>query len=189
SRAAGVRRFIHMSALNTRPDAPSRYHRTKWAAEEYVRGSGLDWTIFRPSLIESPHGGFAELFRRMSRWLPAVPVIGNGQSLVQPIGLEKVAKAFAGALEGPASIGRTFDLCGPERLTFEELVRRILDGTGRRRAIVHIPRPIAMAQAVVLERVFPMVGMAPPLNRDQILMLEEDNVGDGEPANRLFGLE
>jgi len=81
--SSGVRRMIHMSALGTRPAAVSRYHQTKWAAEEAVRGSGLDWTVFRPSVIYGPGDGFVNLFARMSRWSPVLPVIGRGTALLQ----------------------------------------------------------------------------------------------------------
>lgn len=190
AREAGVQRWIHMSALGTRPEARSRYHRTKWAAEGLVRDSGLDWTIFRPSLIHGARDGFTRLFARISRWSPVLPVFGSGTSLVQPIAVEQVAKAFARAVETPESTGRTFDLCGSERLSFLDVLRAILSAHGRRRGLLRIPMPLARLQAMFLEQCFPgILRRPPPLNRDQLLMLEEDNVGDGTAADALFGLE
>ncbi len=187
ARAAGVPRFIHMSALGTRPDAVARYHRTKWAAEESVRASGLDWTLFRPSLVFGPGDHFVGLFARISRWSPVLPVMGDGQALLQPVAVDEVARCFVGALAEPRSIGRTFDLCGSERLSFDAVLDAILAATGRRRMKLHIPLPIARLQAAVMESVFPRILRRPsPLNRDQLLMLSEDNVGDPVPASQMF---
>jgi len=188
ARSTGLRRFIHMSALGTRPNAVARYHRSKWEAEQAVRASGLDWTIFRPSLIYGPGDGFVGLFARMAQWSPVLPVIGTGQSRVQPVAVEDVAHCFAAAPRTPGSVARTLDLCGPRPYPFDQVIRMILEATGRHRGVVHLPLPIARLQAGFLESVFPrMLNQAPPLNRDQIQMLQEDNVGDPVPASEVFG--
>ena len=185
--SSGVRRMIHMSALGTRPAAVSRYHQTKWAAEEAVRGSGLDWTVFRPSVIYGPGDGFVNLFARMSRWSPVLPVIGRGTALLQPVSVDGVARAFARALDSQAAVCQTYDLCGPDRLTLPQVLQAILRATRRRRMIVRIPRALAWYPTAVLEQLFPRILRRPaPLSRDQILMLEEDNVGNPEAAEREF---
>ena len=184
---SGVRRMIHMSALGTRPEAASRYHQTKWAAEEAVRSSGLDWTVFRPSLIYGPGDGFVNLFARMSRWSPVLPVIGRGTSLLQPVSVDCVARAFARALDSKAAVHQTYDLCGFDRLNLPQILQTLLQITRRRRIIVRIPRALAWYPTAVLEWVFPRVLRRPaPLSRDQILMLEEDNIGNPEAAERDF---
>jgi NADH dehydrogenase len=189
ARRAGVRRWLQMSALGTRADAPSRYHRTKWAAEEAVRASGLDWTILRPSLIYGPEDHFVNLFARMARWSPVLPVMGSGKNLLQPVAVENVARAFVAALAAPRSVGQTLDVCGPERLTLLAVLDAILAALGKRRCKLRIPWPVARVQAALLETLFPLVlRQAPPLNRDQLLMLQEDNVGDGMRADEWFGL-
>jgi NADH dehydrogenase len=105
------------------------------------------------------------------------------------VGVAAVAQAFVGALDRPESAGRTYDLAGPERLTFNEVLAAILAALGRRRATLHLPLPLARAQAALLEAVWPaLLRRPPPLNRDQLLMLQEDNVGDPGPADALFGL-
>lgn len=186
---AGVRRYVQMSALGTRDQARSQYHRTKWAAEGLVRASRLDWTIFRPSLVYSAHGGFASIFEAMSRYSPFLPAIGGGRRLLQPIALDQVARAFVEALILPSSIGQTYDLCGQERLEFREVLQGILAALGRRRLILPIPWAMARLQARILEFLWPrLLRRAPPLSRDQILMLEEDNIGDGTLADAAFGL-
>lgn len=190
ARNAGIQRFVQMSALGTRPEAASRYHRSKWEAEQAVRSSGLAWTILRPSLVYGPGDGFVNLFVRMSRWSPVLPVIGSGQSLVQPVAVADVARCFVGALGEPGSVSQTFDVCGPDRLSFNAVLEEILAATGRRRLKLHLPLPLARFQAAVLEFVFPkLLGQAPPLNREQIVMLGEDNVGNPRPAAELFHFE
>ncbi len=189
ARTTGVTRLVHMSALGTRPGAVSRYHQTKWAAEEAVRASGLAWTIFRPSLIYGPGDQFTTLFARLARWSPVLPVMGPGRARLQPVAVEAVARACVRALTEPAAVGRTFDLCGPERLTFNEVLDTILAVTGRRRVKLHLPLPLARLVARGLELIFPrLLGRAAPFNRDQLLMLQEDNVGDPAPARALFDL-
>jgi NADH dehydrogenase len=188
--AENVPRWVHMSALGTRPGAASHYHQTKWAAEESVRASAIAWTIFRPSMIYGSEDEFTNLFARISAWSPALPLPGPGTNLIQPIAVERVGEAFAAALDQPEAVGKTMDLCGPERLTFNDAVREILAVLDRRRMLIHIPEPIARGQAAIIERVFPLLlRRAPPFNRDQLLMLREDNIGDGAPANALFGLQ
>jgi NADH dehydrogenase len=186
---AKVRRFVHMSALGTRPSAASRYHQTKWAAEELVRHSGLDFTIFRPSLIYGPQDQFINLFARMIRLSPVVPLMGSPRARFQPVSVEAVAAAFTKSLGEPKSIGQTYDLCGPEVLTLSEILDRILDVLNRRRLKLHVPPVFARCQAVLLEVVFRrLLRKASPLNRDQLIMLQEDNIGNPQSANELFGL-
>jgi len=189
AKQAGVQHFAHMSALGTRPNAVSLYHQTKWAAEEEVRRSGLPYTIFRPSLIFGPRDQFVNLFARMSRFSPVLPVMGNGRARFQPVAVEVVAAAFTRCLTEPASVGLTLDLCGPETFSFNQILDVILQTMGRRRLLLHIPLSIARIQAAVLEWVFPkLLHQAPPLNRDQLVMLQEDNFGNSPPATELLGL-
>ena len=185
----GVKRFVHMSALGTRPNAVSRYHKSKWAAEEIVRASGLDWTLFRPSIIYGPGDGFVNLFARMSRYSPALPLIGGGHTKFQPIPVESVAQCFVKALTEPRSVGQTYDLCGEETLTLKQIIELILAATHRRRLKFPLPFAVARIQAAALEFLYGNLLRKPaPLNRDQLLMLKEDNVGDGQPARELFEL-
>jgi uncharacterized protein YbjT (DUF2867 family) len=189
AKRSGVSRFIHMSALGTRENAVSRYHQTKWAAEEAVRHSGLESTVFRPSLIYGQGDQFINLFARLVRLSPVVPLLGRPGALLQPVAVESVARAFVGALTRPASISGTYDLCGAKRMTLRELVEAIETAMGRRRWNVQVPMPVARVQASFLEWFYPaLFKKAPPLNRDQLQMLQEDNIGDPEPANQLFDL-
>ncbi len=187
---SGARRLVHMSALGARENAPSRYHQSKWAAEQAVRQSVLNWTIFRPSIIYGPGDGFVNLFAKIASRSPVVPLIGGGRSKFQPISVQDVAHCFVKSLTEPKSMKQTFDLCGNEVLTLAEIVDAILKATGRRRLKLPVPFSLARMQAALLEFIFPrLLGKAPPLNRDQLLMLQEDNVGNAEPAAQIFDLE
>jgi NADH dehydrogenase len=189
ARQAGVSRFVHMSALGTRPNAASRYHQTKWAAEELVRRSGLEFTIFRPSLIYGPGDQFINLFARLSRFSPVVPLMGSPRARFQPVPVETVAAAFVRSLGEPKAAGQTYDLCGPEALTLSEIVDRILDVLQRKRLKLQVPPSLARCQAIGLEFLFRrLLRRASPLNHDQLIMLQEDNLGNPRPANELFGL-
>ena len=160
---AGVRRFVHMSALGTRPEAVSRYHRSKWAAEEVVRHSGLESTIFRPSLIYGPRDQFVNLYAKIIRLSPVVPLLGSPRARFQPVPVEAVAAAFVRSLGEPKSVGQTYDLCGSELLTLAEIVDRILEVLGKRRLKLQVPPGLARCQAASLEWLFArLLRKAPP---------------------------
>lgn len=186
-----VQRYLQMSALGTRPDAPSRYHQTKWKAEEYVRGSGLDWTIFRPSLIHGP-GGFMKMeagwARKASPPFVVMPYFGKGllglgaAGLLQPVYVKDVASAFVDAIDTPASVHKTYDLAGPERFTWPELHHAAaIEIVGKHRLTAPIP--------VWFAKLLAGVGLGPMLDfsRDQIVMSQEDNTGDPGPFQTDFG--
>lgn len=183
--AAGVRRFVHMSALGTRAGARSRYHRTKCAAEEAVRGSGLSWTILRPSIIYGRGDGFVTMLARMVRRLPVVPVIGPGRNLLQPVPVAHVAEGFARTLALPVTEKHTYAVAGPDRVTMVELLDIIGAALGRQRVRkAHIPLSIMRPLARALHA---LPGF--PVTPDQLLMLEEDNVGEPAAFYQHFGLE
>jgi len=175
SKAAGIKRHLQMSALGTRPNATSNYHRSKFQAEELVRGSGLDYTIFRPSIVFGPKDDFVNKLAGYIRNYPAVPVIGDGNYRLQPISADDVARCFVQALEMPATVGKTYELCGPDRLAYNEL----LDTIGRVLGKGHVRKlanPLGIMRLVV-----PLLQGLPffPLTMDQLLMLVEENICDG----------
>jgi len=182
--AAGVRRYLHMSALGTRAGARSRYHRTKWAAEEAVRSSPLPWTIFRPSIIYGPGDEFVTMLRGMIEGLPVVPVIGSGRQRLQPVPIAQVAQGFARALTLEATVKHTYDVGGPDAVSMVELLDMIAAALGRRRRLkVHVPIGLVRPVTQLLHR---LPGY--PLTPDQLLMLEEDNTCDPSAFFSTFGL-
>lgn len=190
--SAGIRRYVHMSALGSRPDAPSRYHRTKWQAEELVRQSGSQWTIFRPSLIHGPEGEFMRMMKFFCTSLrqPVMPYFGSGRSRVQPISVRDVATCFVAALSKPDTIGTTYDLGGPVRYTWKEFydvcARAMI---GHRRLKVPVPVCIAGFMARTIVPLTPSFLMPYKFNVDQIQMSQEDNICDTGPVERDFGLK
>jgi len=184
AREAGVRRFVHMSAVGARDEpGATRYHRTKWRAEELVRSSGLSHAIFRPSIISGPENRPIRTLARLHRWSPLVPVFGDGGFAMQPVWIGDVALAFALAAERPALSG-VFELGGPATLTYEEFVRAIGRAAGHPRRLVHVPLAVARAAAAALG----VMGPLAPLTLDQLQMLVE---GSATPANALestFGI-
>jgi uncharacterized protein YbjT (DUF2867 family) len=187
---AGARRFVHMSALGTRANAVSRYHQTKWAAEQAVSQSLLDWTIFRPSLIYGPQDEFVNLFAQMAKWSPVLPVMARKDVTFQPVAVEDVAHCFVGALTEPRSVRYVFDVCGPDRLTLTEILSAILKATNRKCLLVPVPVGLSRPMAGLLEFIYPKLLKKPtPLNRDQVQMLQENNVGETKWTTELFELE
>jgi len=185
AKKAGVKRFLHMSALGTRAGAASRYHQTKWAAEEAVRKSGLAWTIFRPSMIYGPQDISINVLARLTRQLPFVPIFGSGNAKIQPVSVETVAACFVGALKNDETIGKTYDLCGPEAFSWNDLYDKLMALQGVRRAKLHLPLPVARVEAAIFEKLL----ANPPFNRDKVTMSQEENVGDPQPAQRDFALQ
>lgn len=192
ARRAGIRRYVHMSALGARAGAPSTYHRSKHAAEEHVRASGLDWTIFRPSLIHGPRGEFTRNTAAWARgrkfpflfmpYFGAGPLGRGGAGRLQPIYVGDVARAFVDAIERPNTVGKAYDLGGPDVLTWPELHGAISEAvTGHRRRVM----PLPAWNAKLLARVLPesLLGF----NRDQVLMSQEDSTCDLAPFTADFG--
>ena len=184
ARAGGVSRHLQMSALGTRPGAVSGYHRTKWQAEEAVRGSGLRWTIFRPSIIFGPEDEFVNMLARMIRRLPIVPVIGDGRFRLQPVAVEDVAVGFVRALSLETTVRQTYFVAGPEPYDFNRLLDLIGDALGRPR-VRKLHYPIALIRPLVaaLQRL-PFF----PLTSDQLTMLEEENVADPTSFAQTLGI-
>ncbi|HEX9078831.1 MAG TPA: complex I NDUFA9 subunit family protein [Desulfuromonadaceae bacterium] len=175
ARQAGVRRYLQMSSLGTRPDAVSDYHKTKFRAEELVRASPLDWTILRPSVVYGPEDAFVTMLAGQVRLVPAMPVVGDGRYRLQPIHADDVARCFALALEMPETIGRCFELCGNDRLSFDELLDRVAAAMGRAAPLkIHLPLGLMTSIVPLLQRL-PRF----PLTMDQLQMLIEENICDG----------
>jgi uncharacterized protein YbjT (DUF2867 family) len=180
----GVRRHLQMSALGTRADARTGYFASKFKAEEEVRASGLDYTILRPSIIFGPKDDFVNKLAGLLRGLPVMPVIGDGEYHLQPISADDVARCFVEALEKPETIGKTYELCGPDRLSYNELLDTIARVIGKRSAL-KVKNPLGLMRLVVpvLQR-FSFF----PITTDQIEMLVEGSDCDGS-WRKAFGFE
>ncbi len=187
AQSAGVNRYLQMSANGVRPDGISEYQRTKCRAERLVKASGLEWTIFRPSLIFGDPGAkveFCTQLARQFRYAPVVPMFGNGNYRLQPIHVDDVARAFAGALERPDTAGKVFHLGGDVTYSYREVLNMIFLGMGRRPPL-KLPVPWLMARWLfrLLDR-FPFF----PATAEQIDMLMEGNTIPESEFKKAFGI-
>jgi len=180
-RTAGVRRFLQMSALNADPAGPSRYQRSKGEAEAAIVASGLDWTIFQPSVIFGREDSFLNLFAKLVRVLP-VMAVGGADVRFQPVFVGDVADCFVRALTEDATIGQKYPLCGPRAYTLRELVRYVGEVSGHERPVVALGPSLARLQALALE-------MLPGklMSRDNLASMERDSVCDC-PFPAVFGV-
>lgn len=175
-RHAGVRRLVHMSALKAAIDGPSEYLRSKGDGEAIVRGamSDLQVTIFRPSVIFGPDDAFLNMFARLIRLFPVLP-LGGGSASFQPVHVGDVADAFVDCLQRPGTIGQTYELCGPKVYTLRELVEYTARLVGKSPKIIDLGTGgWAYLQAGVL-----WLLPNPPLSPDNLRSMEVDSVTDG----------
>lgn len=186
SKAAGIERFVLMSALGTSETTKDLvpYFASKWAMEQEVIGSGVEYTIFRPSFVFGRDGGVLPTFVKQVRYSPVVTVIGSGLQRSQPIWAEDVAEYFARAVDSPQAANRTFEIGGPDLVTWNELYMTIAKVLGKRRRLVHVPASVARSGAQLAQF---MPGA--PVTPDQIAMIEAgDNVATTTDAVDTFQL-
>jgi uncharacterized protein YbjT (DUF2867 family) len=186
AKEAGVKRFVLMSALGTSEDTRDLvpYYHAKWEMEQTLKASGLEHVIFRPSFVFARDGGILPTFRRLARLAPVTPIIGSGEQRIQPIWIDDVAAYFAASLDKPEAGGKTFELGGPDVVSWNEFWRRLKRELGQtRRPSVHVPVGLMRINALVTERLPGNI----PLTRDLLTMLEHgDNVARNDDAVRTF---
>ncbi len=186
ARAAGVRRFVLMSALGTSEETKDLvpYYGAKWQMEQDVKASGLEHVIFRPSFVFGREGGALGQFKKIAKLAPVTPIVGPGTQQIQPIWVDDVAAYFSAALEQPDAANRTFELGGPDVVTWNEFWSQLKRAQGSRRPSMHLPFGLMRLQASMLELL-----PKPPVTRDQLKMLAAgDNVVSNADAVDTFGL-
>lgn len=199
---AGVPRYVHMSALGTRANAVSEYHKTKWAAECYVRDSGLAWTIFRPSLIHGPDGEFMRMMRVfvcdafvpafgfLPAPFPVIPYFGSGEAKLQPVDVRDVAHCFVAALGLSDTIGQTYAMGGARALSWKNLYRTckcLIPCAKQWKPLVWMP----VFKAKLLARTVMKLPILPKMLRfdvGQVQMSQEDSTCDVRPVEEMFGI-
>lgn len=182
---AGARAFVHLSAIGADPEAQSLYARSKGEGERAVREAFPKATILRPSIVFGPEDDFFNRFAAMAASLPPLaplPLIGGGKTKFQPVYVDDVADAVCAALIGPHAQGRIYELGGPRVYTFKELMALMLDETGRKRALMPVPFWISSMIGLMSEIAALAPFVEPPLTRDQVKLLKNDNVVDNSGA-------
>jgi uncharacterized protein YbjT (DUF2867 family) len=172
ARAAGAK-LTHISAIGADENSPSTYARTKARGEAAVMRTVPDAVILRPSIVFGPEDGFFNKFAEMSRFAPALPLIGGGHTKFQPVYVNDVAEAVARSVDGKIGRGRVYELGGPEVLTFRQCLETMLRIVDRKRPLVALPFGIASLIGSIASLI-PFV--KPPLTADQVKLLRADNV-------------
>jgi len=198
----GARRHIQMSALGTRSEARSKYHQTKHEAETLVRGSGLDWTVFRPSIIHGPDGEFMEMAaawvrgeelpkRFLPYFFPSEDLPdGEASARVQPVAVTDVAAAFVEAVDNERTIGEIYCLGGPEWMTWPDLLTSIQSLTPGADTSLK-PRGVSGEFASYMAQAAKILGLGQtlPFGPDEPLMAIEDQTCDLSKPRKHFGFE
>lgn len=188
AKAAGVKRFVLMSALGTSEETKNLvpYFNAKWQQEQDVKASGLEHVILRPSFVFGRDGGILPTFTKLAKLAPVTGIVGSGKQRIQPIWVDDVSAYFAASVDKPEAAGKTLELGGPDIVTWDELWQRIRKTLGiRRRPTMHLPTALMKIPATLTERLPGNI----PLTRDLLTMLEAgDNVVSNDAAVRTFGI-
>ncbi len=174
ARDAGVRLFVQMSALGADATAASRYARSKAAGETAVRQVFPEAVLFRPSVVFGPRDDFFNRFARLASLSPGLPLIGGGHTRFQPVYVDDVAMAVRRTLTDSKARGQLYELGGPAVYSLREVIETMLRLTGRHRGLVPVPFPLASLLGLLLQ-LLPV----PPLTRDQVTLLKQDNIFTG----------
>lgn len=175
SKKLGATRWIQMSALGVGEGLTTGYYESKLKGEGYVRSSGMDWTIFRPSVIFSDRydarPNFVSELGNVVRLAPVIPIFGDGNYRLQPVSLEEVSRSMVRALEMPSTVGQTYELGGPQKIAYKDILKVIASAQGLRKPIVRVPFGVVSTAAKLLDT-FAFF----PITRDQIAMLKHENI-------------
>ncbi len=173
AREAGVQHLVHVSAIGADAKSPSHYARSKAEGEAGVLEEFPNAIILRPSLVFGPEDEFFNRFAAMARMSPVLPLIGGGKTKFQPVYVGDVATGIAAAVSGQGKAGATYELGGPEVLSFRDLLDRTLYYAGRTRGYLPLPFWAAKLQAMLTS---PLPNSLRPVTLDQVRLLERDNV-------------
>ena len=177
AKQAGAKRFVQISALGIDKPSNSKYAHTKDTGEKAVRAAFPDATILRPSVVFGPEDNFFNQFAAMACISPVLPLIGGGKTKFQPVYVADVARAVAKAVRAEGCKGKTYELGGPEEMNFRQILEYIMRQINRPRMLANIPFPLASMKGFFFELI-PFI--RPPLTRDQVRSLKQNNVLSGE---------
>ncbi|MGH2379976.1 MAG: complex I NDUFA9 subunit family protein [Candidatus Limnocylindria bacterium] len=184
---AGVKRFVHLSAMGVIDDPKLAYLHSKWRGEEAVRAGALDWVVLRPSLMFGEGDGFFSLVKTTLRWwspgIVAIP--GKGDARFQPLSVDDLAIAVEKCLTDADRAGSVYELGGPDWVTYGQIVDEVMRVTRMRRLKLPMPIPLISAVTSVTDRVLPVF----PVSHDQISSLQRPNYTDRDAFEQTFGVK
>lgn len=183
AKAARLTQFIYISGAAADETSSHPAFRAKGRAERAIRESELDYTIFRPSLVYGPEDAVVNSFVKLLKYAPVFGVPGTGRQKVQPVLVDDLAECVALALEGRGHNG-TYEVGGPDLMTFDDLIRTLMDASGHRRPIVHIPAGLMRGFGALAEKL-----PSPLLSRDAVTFVTADNACDIAPLVAEFGVK
>ena len=178
--ANNVHRYLHMSALCASAQGASMYLRSKADGETAAFAPGLATTVFRPSVVFGPEDQFLNLFAKLQKFFPVMP-LGGADARFQPVFVGDVARAFVNALEHPSTYGKVYELAGPKVYTLKQLVQLAGEFAGHPRPVIGLPPAVARLQALALE----FMPGGPLMSRDNLDSMKQDNVASGPIAPEL----
>ena len=175
SQAVGQRRIIHVSSLGADINAPSMYQRSKARGEAVLHSSGLNISVLRPSVIFGAEDKFLNTFASLQKMFPFIPLAGS-TARFQPVWVEDVASAIVKCIEDTATIGQTFEACGPEVFTLKQLVQLAGQYSGHDKPVIGLPDAMARIQARLME----LAPGEPIMSRDNLDAMKVDNISGGK---------
>ena len=167
----GLKRYLHMSALGADSHGPSMYQCSKGDGEAAVKASNLDWTIFRPSVIFGSQDQFINLFAKLTKLFPVMP-LANHTAQFEPVSVDDVATAFVMSLSMPQTIHQSYDLVGPTIYTLKEIVEIAKRKVGASCAIIPVPAFVGYLQALAFE----FLPGPTLMSRDNIASMQNPNI-------------
>jgi uncharacterized protein YbjT (DUF2867 family) len=185
AREAGVKHFVHMSAIGVQEEPGYPYLFSKWQGEQAVINSGLTYTILRPSIQFGDGDEFINTLAGVVKAFPVIPVVGSGKTRLQPISVEEVGALASLVVDNPRFNGRILELGGPDHLTYDEIVDIIVKTLGVRRLKAHLP----LAQVRRVIRVMEALIPHPPATSSQLDMLAVDNVTTTDSMEKTFRMK
>lgn len=181
--AAGVKNYLYLSGAGAAKDGQYRWLRAKWQAEEAIRGSGMRYTILRPSWVYGPEDKSLNRFAGFARSLPFVPVIGDGKQRMQPVFIDDVVRVMVDSLDAPSAANQTFEIGGPDVMTMDEVLRTMLDVMGKKKPLSHAPAFLPRLAGALM-------GLLPlpnrPLSPDAVTFITMDALANNAALLRAF---
>jgi uncharacterized protein YbjT (DUF2867 family) len=181
ARTAGVQRCVYVSGVGAAPDATKHWFRFKYLAEQHLQQTGMEWVVIRPTWVFGPNDHALNRLLGFTKFLPFLPLFGDGKQDMQPVFIDDVARIVGEATRKPEAVNQVFELGGPEVMSMNDVLKTAMDVAGRRRPILH--QPIFVGK---LLGAFAGVLPTPPLSADAVDFIAEPAVADTTSLMRVF---